>query len=179
MNAIRPALLAAALGACGAAYADDCKFNQGQYAEYKAVCRQTDGCASDAQMRKIVTDSCGAAASTPSARQPASRKGDAAGNADSTAEGGGTVPTISVKPKPVTGISLPKDVSHEGKWCTYFNGRPSVESGDGTMRLNWYAKGAKVCHGKWLYVCGDDMKWKIHSWCPANGKQSEEYEAGL
>jgi hypothetical protein len=173
-------LIAGPMFAFAAMANDDCKFNQDALAEYKANCRQTDGCAYEAQMRQIVAASCGTSAAKPP-RQPAATQAQDPGSADAgdTSSDSGGVPKISVKPTPTTGTPLPKDVNHEGKPCTYFNGRPSVESGDGTTRMNWYGKGAKVCHGKWLYVCGDDMRWKVYSWCPANGKQSEEFETGL
>jgi hypothetical protein len=64
------------------AFASDCDYNRERMAEYLALCASRDGCASRAQMQRIVDESCGASSSgrraTPAPARPAAEAPPAA-----------------------------------------------------------------------------------------------------
>lgn len=162
--------------------ANDCDYNREQFQTYQANCAQMDGCGYLEQMKTIVAESCGSTArpvpskpapAVPSARAPASANGGARPTTPAASH-----PAPAQPAKQDWGAPLSKDMDHSGKPCNFFNGRPAIESDGFTTRHNTYANGVNVCHGQWLYVC-ETGRWKTYSYCPANGKQSEEFETGL
>jgi hypothetical protein len=149
------------------ARADNCQYSKNTYDQYMASCAQHDGCAYAQQMQKIVQDTCG-----PDSADGGSRS--AASQATGGDQPDGPASSVSGQRKPPP--PKPADQDYTGESCRYFTGASGVESDGAVTRLNYYAEGARVCHGDRVYVC-EKSRWKSYGPCPAGVRQAVDVES--
>lgn len=154
----------------------DCGYSRNVLAQYLAACSQQDGCRFAERMKALTAEACGESMSEPTrpAQTSVSPSPQPVQPADEP-----NAPVAAEQPptRTSTETGLDPEEDHTGKPCRYFTGRSSVENEEGTLRLNYYEEGAKVCYGDRYYACTNG-RWAVHQqWCPSGARRAEDVES--